>query len=118
MTTEAGVGQLARMGMLKKMKMRTTMMRMKIKKMMISRMMMTSTVLLMHLHPVVVTLKVTVSPAVKLLKPLYASWDLVYRHRSCALHTICLTVAADGCIEVLSGRSQGFIAARCLQTAM
>lgn len=118
MTAGAGVGQLVRMGMLRKMKMRTMMMRMKIKKTMISRMMMTSTVLLMHLHRVVVTLKVTATPAVKMLKPLYVSWNLAYWQRSCALHTICLTIAARGCTEVLSGRSQGFIAARCLLTAI
>jgi hypothetical protein len=109
MTAEAGVGQLVRMGMLKKMKMRTMMMRMKIKKTMISKMMMIMTVHLMHLHHVVLTSKATGPPAVKLLKLLYASWNLVYRQRS----FLCLTIAAVGCIEFLSGRSQGFIAARC-----
>ena len=118
MTAEAGVGQLARTGMLKKMKMRMTMRRMKIKMTMISRMTMTRTVLLMHHHHVVLTSKATGPPAVKLLKLLYASWNLVYQQRSCALHTICPTTAADGCVEVLSGRSQGFIAAKYLQTAM
>ena len=118
MTAEAGVGQLARMGTLKKMRMRMTMRRMKIKMTMISRMMMTTAVLLMHRHHVVLTSKATGPLAVKLLKPLHAPWNLLYWQRHCALHIVCLTAVADGCIEVPSGRSQGFIAARCLQTAI
>ncbi len=118
LTAEAGVGQLARMGMLKKMKMRMMMRRMKIKMTMISRMMMTMTVLLMHRHHVVLTPKTTGQSAVKSLKLLYASWNLVYQQKSCALHTICLMVAAVNCTEFLSGKSQGFKVARCFQTAI